>query len=332
MSNPIYNSVVDSVGKTPLVRLNRLTSGLPGNVYLKCEFRNPLFSVKDRIAKALIETAEAEGKLHAGSTIVEPTSGNTGIALAAIAAAKGYRCILTMPETMSVERRTLLIQLGAEIVLTPGSLGMKGAIATAKRILLELGENAYTPGQFTNPANPEAHYKTTGPEIFEALDGHVDAFIAGVGTGGTVSGTGRYLKEHGNTRVIAVEPSGSPVISGGAPGSHKIQGIGAGFIPDNLDRSILDDVAQITDDGAINTARDLAAIEGIPAGISTGATVRAALDLAAKAEYAGKNIVAIGASATERYLSTPLAEQSREKAANLPVTSITAEEVALLLK
>lgn len=330
-NDTLYNSVLDTVGKTPLVRLNRLTKELGGSVYLKAEFRNPLFSVKDRVAKAMVEAAEAEGILKPGGTIIEPTSGNTGIALAAIAAAKGYRLILTMPETMSLERRALLIHLGAEIILTPGTLGMKGAIAVARKLARQEGTGVFIPGQFDNPENPKAHYRTTGPEILDATQGNIAAFIAGVGTGGTISGTGRFLREHTQAKIIAVEPSGSPVISGGTPGPHKIQGIGAGFIPVNLDVSVLDEVVTITDDEALATARDLATQEGIPAGISTGATVAAALKLAALPEYAGQNIVSIGASATERYLSTPLAAISREKAEHLTVSPITQEEVAALL-
>ncbi len=330
-NNILYQSVLDTVGKTPLVRLNHLAQGLGASVYLKAEFRNPLFSVKDRVAKAMLEAAEAQGILTPGSIIIEPTSGNTGIALAAIAAAKGYRLILTMPETMSLERRALLIHLGAEIYLTPGALGMKGAIAVARKLKLQYGDAAFIPSQFDNPANPGAHYRTTGPEILEATGGDIAAFIAGVGTGGTISGTGKFLKEHTSAHIIAVEPAGSPVISGGQPGSHKIQGIGAGFIPGNLDTTIIDEVLTITDDEALDTARDLASIEGIPAGISTGATVAAALKLAALPEYAGKNIVAIGASATERYLSTPLGEASRTAAEHLVVTPITPEETAALL-
>lgn len=330
-NNTLYPSVLDTVGNTPLVRLNRLTQDLGASVYLKAEFRNPLFSVKDRIAKAMIESAEEQGLLKQGGTIIEPTSGNTGIALAAIAAAKGYRLILTMPETMSLERRTLLLHLGAEIYLTPGSLGMKGSIAIARKLKQQYGSNAFIPSQFDNPENPKVHYRTTGPEILNATDGNIAAFIAGVGTGGTISGTGKFLKEHTRARIIAVEPAGSPVISGGVPGPHKIQGIGAGFIPGNLDLSVLDEVLAITDNEALTTARNLATIEGIPAGISTGATVAAALKLASLPEYSGKNIVAIGASATERYLSTPLAEDSRNAAEHLAVTSITPEETTALL-
>lgn len=330
-NNTLYPSVLDTVGNTPLVRLNRLTQDLGASVYLKAEFRNPLFSVKDRIAKAMIESAEEQGLLKQGGTIIEPTSGNTGIALAAIAAAKGYRLILTMPETMSLERRTLLLHLGAEIHLTPGSLGMKGSIAIARKLKQQYGSNAFIPSQFDNPENPKVHYRTTGPEILNATDGNIAAFIAGVGTGGTISGTGKFLKEHTRARIIAVEPAGSPVISGGVPGPHKIQGIGAGFIPGNLDLSVLDEVLAITDNEALTTARNLATIEGIPAGISTGATVAAALKLASLPEYSGKNIVAIGASATERYLSTPLAEDSRNAAEHLAVTSITPEETTALL-
>ncbi|MBT9449563.1 cysteine synthase A [Akkermansia glycaniphila] len=318
-----YSSVVETIGRTPLVRLNRLAEGLNAEIWLKCEFRNPLFSVKDRIGRAMIDAAERSGALKPGGIIIEPTSGNTGIALASIAAARGYRCILVMPETMSLERRTLLRMLGAEIVITPGSLGMKGAIAKAEELLKQYGDHAYGPGQFDNPANPEAHYFTTGPEVWDDTSGEVDVFIAGVGTGGTFSGTVEYLKERKpSVRGVAVEPAASAVISGGAPGPHGIQGIGAGFIPKNLNRSLIDEIVQVTNEDALRTARALAAREGIPAGISTGANVWAALELARQPEYAGKKIVAIAASATERYLSTPLAAEAAEEMRHLSVSPV----------
>ena len=322
MNTGYYHSVVDTVGNTPIVELTHLTKGLNAKILLKCEFRNPLFSVKDRVGKAMIEAAEAEGKLCPGSIIIEPTSGNTGIALAFISRAKGYRCILTMPETMSVERRTLLRLLGAEIVLTPGELGMTGAIAKSEILVKEYGEKAYSPQQFDNPANPEAHYKTTGPEIWNATQGEIDAFIASVGTGGTFSGTSKYLKEQKPIVAVAVEPANSAVISGGMPCAHKIQGIGAGFIPKNLDKSLIDEIITVLDDDAINTALALANQEGIPAGISTGANVFAALELAKRPEYAGKTIVTVAPSAVERYLSTPLAESVREEVCKLPVSTL----------
>lgn len=316
-----YNSIIDTVGHTPLVRLNRLSPSTKATIFLKCEYRNPLFSVKDRIAKAMIEDAEACGSLHEDSVIIEPTSGNTGIALAAIARAKGYRCILTMPETMSLERRSLLLLLGAEIILTPGSLGMKGAIAQAETLINEWGSRAYAPRQFENPINPETHYKTTGPEIFHDLDGKIDIFVTAVGTGGTFSGTARYLKEQNpDIRTIAVEPAASPVISGGAPGPHVIQGIGAGFIPANLDVNLIDEVITIPNDLAVATARRLSDEEGIPAGLSSGANVAAALELAARPENAGKTIVTVAPSALERYLSTILAQDALAAAKALTVT------------
>lgn len=319
----LYYSVVDTVGNTPLVRLNHLTKNLKAEIYLKCEFRNPLFSVKDRVGKAMIEAAEASGELQPGGLIIEPTSGNTGIALAFIARAKGYRCLLVMPETMSVERRTLLRLLGAEIVLTPGVYGMKGAIAKAQELLEEYKGKAFGPAQFDNPVNPLIHYKTTGPEILQATGGKLDIFVASVGTGGTFSGTTRYLKEHlPSIKAVAVEPSASPVLSGGAPGSHVIQGIGAGFIPKNMDMSLVDEIVQVSNEATVETARALAQQEGIPAGLSTGATTYAALELAARAENAGKRIIVIAPSSTERYLSTILAEAVRAEVAELPVSDV----------
>lgn len=317
-----YPSAIDTIGDTPLIRLNNITRDLKATVLLKCEFRNPLFSVKDRIAKSMIQAAEQSGELKPGGIIIEPTSGNTGIALAALARALGYKCILTMPETMSQERRTLLLMLGAEIILTPGSQGMKGAIAKSRELLEEYGDKAFGPRQFENPANPAAHYKTTGPEIVRATNGEIDAFVAGVGTGGTISGAGKFLKEHTSASIIAVEPAASPVLSGGKPGPHKIQGIGAGFIPENLDRSLLDEVITVTDEDAIKTAQHVTSLDGVPIGISSGATVWAALQLAKRPEYEGKTIVAIAASATERYMSTPLAESSRNQAASMSAVDL----------
>jgi cysteine synthase A len=302
--------------------LGRWGKDLPCEVLGKLEAFNPNWSVKDRIGLAMIDQAEKDGKLKPGGTIIEPTSGNTGIALAFVARAKGYRCVLTMPETMSVERRVLLRMLGAEIVLTPGPKGMGGAIAKAKQLLEEHGDGAWGPQQFDNPANPEAHRQTTAEEIWKATNGEVDAFIAGVGTGGTLTGVGEVLKGRRDVKIIAVEPSASPVISGGGPGPHKIQGIGAGFIPGNLNTEIIDEVVLVTNEDAFETAQQLNALEGLPAGISSGATIWAALQVAKRPDMAGKRIVVIAASSTERYLSTPLAESVREECANLPVHEI----------
>ncbi|RYD22946.1 MAG: cysteine synthase A [Verrucomicrobiaceae bacterium] len=317
----IAENMVATVGNTPLIRLNHLTAGLEAEVCVKAEFFNPLFSVKDRIGKAMIEAAERDGKLKPGGLIIEPTSGNTGIALAFVARSKGYRCILTMPESMSIERRVLLRLLGAEIVLTPRARGMNGAIAMAKK-LIEENPGSFGPGQFDNPANPQVHRETTAEEIWRDTEGKIDAFVAGVGTGGTITGVGEVLKARGSAKVIAVEPVASPVISGGAPGPHMIQGIGAGFIPGNLNTSIIDEVIQVTNEDAIATAQALAQIEGLPAGISTGANVWAAIQVAKRPEFKGKRIVTVGCSSTERYLSTALAEKVREEVANLPVNEI----------
>lgn len=318
----IASNIVDTVGNTPLIKLNKVTEGLDCEILVKAEFFNPLFSVKDRIGKAMIEDAERSGKLKPGGTIVEATSGNTGIALAFVARAKGYKCILTMPETMSVERRILLRSLGAEIVLTPGPRGMGGAIAKAKQILAE-DENSFGPSQFDNPANPQVHRETTAEEIWRDTDGKIDAIVAGVGTGGTITGVGEVLKSRNpDFKVIAVEPENSPVISGGSPGPHKIQGIGAGFIPGNLNTAIIDEALTVTNEEAFEMAQKLAQLEGIPAGISTGANVATALKVAAREEFKGKRIVTIGCSSTERYLSTPLAETYREEVMNLPVAEL----------
>jgi len=318
----IASNIVDTVGNTPLIKLNTVTEGLDCEVFVKAEFFNPLFSVKDRIGKAMIEDAEASGKLKPGGTIVEATSGNTGIALAFVARAKGYKCILTMPETMSVERRILLRCLGSEIILTPGPRGMGGAIAKAKQILAE-DDDAFGPSQFDNPANPQVHRDTTAEEIWRDTEGNIDAIVAGVGTGGTLTGVGEVLKSRNpNFKVFAVEPENSPVIGGGSPGPHKIQGIGAGFIPGNLNTAIVDEAITVTNEEAFEMAQKLAQLEGIPAGISTGANVASALKVAARDEFQGKRIVTIGCSSTERYLSTPLAETYREKVTNLPAADL----------
>lgn len=318
----IANNLVDTVGNTPLVRLNHVTKGLHAEILVKCEFFNPLFSVKDRIGRAMIETAERDGSLQPGGTIVEPTSGNTGIALAFVARAKGYRCILTMPETMSMERRMLLRMLGAEIILTPGAKGMGGAIAMAKQTLEELGEGAFGPSQFDNPANPEVHRQTTAEEIWRATDGRVDAFVAGVGTGGTLTGVSEVLKSRCDMKAFAVEPMDSPVISGGKPGPHKIQGIGAGFIPGNLNVDIIDEVIKVSNEDAFSMAQNVAQNEGLPVGISSGGNIWAAVQLAKRPEFAGKRIVTVGCSSTERYLSTPLAEQVKKEVSQIKVSEI----------
>lgn len=302
----IYNNVAETVGNTPLIRLNRIGADADAEIIAKCEFYNPLNSVKDRIGKAMIEAAEADGSLKEGGVIVEPTSGNTGIALAFVARAKGYRCILTMPESMSLERRKLLKLLGAELVLTPAEKGMKGAIAKATEIVAET-EGAFMPQQFENPANPEIHRQTTAQEIWSDCDGRVDAIVAGVGTGGTITGVAEVIKQRNPAfKAFAVEPADSPVISGEAPGPHKIQGIGAGFIPKNLNVDILDGAVKVTNDEAFEMARRLSDEEGIPGGISSGAAVAAALQVAARPEMKGKRIVVILPSMAERYMSTDL--------------------------
>jgi cysteine synthase A len=306
--NRTFSNAAEAIGDTPMIQINRLVPKGQATVYAKCEFFNPLNSVKDRIGAAMIEAGEREGKVKKDTHIVEPTSGNTGIALAFVCAAKGYRLTLTMPESMSVERRALLRAMGAELVLTPASEGMKGAIAKAGAIVAE-DKNAWMPQQFENPANPAIHEKTTGPEIWEDSGQNIDAIVAGVGTGGTITGVARYIKpKNKNFKAIAVEPVDSPVISGGKPGPHKIQGIGAGFIPKNLDMSIVDETITVSNEEAYQWARRLAKEEGIMAGISSGANMCAAAKLAARPEYAGKRIVTIMASLGERYLSTPLFE------------------------
>ena len=307
----ILNSIVEATGQTPLIKLNRLDEGLPGNVAVKLEFYNPAGSVKDRIGRAIIDAAEKSGALKPGGTIVEGTSGNTGIALAMVGAARGYLVILTMPETMSAERRVLLRAYGAQIVLTPGTEGMRGAVEKAKEIVATT-ENAILASQFSNEANPAIHYNTTGPEIWEATDGTVDIFVAGIGTGGTISGTGKYLKEQNpNVKVVAVEPKDSPLLSEGRVGPHKIQGLGANFVPDTLDRGIYDSVTPVSAEDAMRTSRLLATQEGILGGISSGAAVWAALEEAKKSENKDKLIVAIVPDFGERYISTALYEDIR---------------------
>ena len=304
----IHKNVSELIGNTPLVELTHYEQnhGLKATIAGKVEFFNPAGSVKDRIAKAMLDEAEAQGKIDADTVLIEPTSGNTGIGLAAIAAARGMRLILTMPETMSVERRNLAKAYGAEVVLTEGSAGMKGAIAKAEELKAEIG-NAFIPGQFVNPANPAIHEATTGPEIWRDSEGKVDIFVAGVGTGGTLTGTGRYLKaQNPEVRVVAVEPATSPVLSSGTPGAHKIQGIGAGFVPDTLDTSVYDEVITVEDEEAFEAGRELAAKDGLLVGISAGAAVAAARKLAERPENEGKLIVAILPDTGERYLSTAL--------------------------
>ena len=303
----IYDSIVDTFGNTPLVRIPRLNAALHGEVLVKVESFNPAGSVKDRIGVAMIEAAEADGRLRPGMAIVEPTSGNTGIALAFVAAAKGYPILLVMPETMTIERRNLLKAYGAQLVLTPGSEGIKGSIARAAAIRDSAPERYFMPQQFENPANPEIHYRTTAEEIWRDTDGSVDLFVAAVGTGGTLTGVGRLLKERRpGVRVVAVEPDASPVLSGGEPGSHKIQGTGTGFIPPILDTAIYDEIVRVTDGEAIAMARRAARKEGLLVGISAGANIHAALEIAARPEMRGKRIVTIGCDTGERYLSNPV--------------------------
>ena len=309
MSN-IYTSSDQLIGKTPLLELTHIEreAELPARLLAKLEYFNPAGSVKDRIAKAMIDRAEAGGKLKPGSTIIEPTSGNTGIGLASVAAARGYRIILTMPETMSVERRQLMKAYGAELVLTEGAKGMKGAIAKAEELAQEI-PNSFIPGQFVNPANPAAHRSTTGPEIWTDTEGKVDIFVAGVGTGGTVTGVGQYLKEQNPAvKVVAVEPKDSPVLSEGRSGAHKIQGIGAGFVPEVLDTAVYDEIIPVSNEDAFAAGRLVGRKEGILVGISSGAALHAAIQLAKRPENAGKTIVALFPDTGDRYLSTPLFE------------------------
>jgi len=302
----VYANSVETIGRTPLVKLNRITEGCRAEVLVKMEFFNPLGSVKDRIGSAMIAAAEKEGRIGPDTLIAEPTSGNTGIALAFVCAAKGYRLTLTMPETMSIERRKLLRQLGANLVLTPGPKGMKGAIAAAEEIL-EQDPNVFMPDQFKNPANPQIHRETTAEEVWNDTGGNVDIFVSGIGTGGTITGVGQVIKARKpDFNVVAVEPTDSPVLSGGDPGPHKIQGIGAGFVPEVLDTSVIDEIVQVTNDDAFATARQMADLEGILCGISSGAATWAALQVARREENEGKMIVTVLPSTGERYLSTPL--------------------------
>jgi cysteine synthase A len=306
----IFLDITKTIGNTPLVKLNRVAEGIDATILAKLEFFNPLSSVKDRIGVSMIEAAERKGLIGEGTVIVEPTSGNTGIALAFVSAAKGYRCILTMPETMSIERRKLLKMLGAELVLTPGSEGMGGAIKKAEEIVAQI-PNAFMPQQFKNAANPQVHRETTALEIWRDTDGQVDILVAGVGTGGTITGVSEVIKAKKPTfKAVAVEPSDSPVLSGGNPGSHKIQGIGAGFIPDILNREIIDEIVMVSNEDAFAMARSMAKEEGVPVGISSGAAVWAALKVAKRAENRGKCFVVIIPSCGERYLSTALAEET----------------------
>ena len=301
----IYQEITDIVGKTPLLKLQRYmdANACKADILAKLEYQNPGGSVKDRVAIRMIDEAEKAGILHKGDVIIEPTSGNTGIGLACVAAARGYHLIITMPETMSVERRRLLSAYGAELVLTPASKGVKGSIRKANELAEQL--HAFVPSQFSNPYNPKSHYETTGPEIWADTDGKIDVFVAGVGTGCTISGTGRYLKEKNpNIQIVAVEPAGSPVLSDGIPGRHKIQGIGAGFIPETLDMEIYDEILTVTDDDAYQACRELARREGVLCGISSGAALSAAKELAVKPAYQGKTIVALFPDGGERYLSS----------------------------
>ncbi|MDA0831936.1 MAG: cysteine synthase A [Planctomycetota bacterium] len=309
---PIFDDNSLSIGRTPLVRVNHLTKGLKATVLAKIEGRNPAYSVKCRIGAAMIWDAEKSGKLKPGMQVVEPTSGNTGIALAYVCAARGYPLTLTMPDTMSMERRMMLKAFGAKLILTPGADGMKGAIAKAEELAAD--PNYYIPQQFNNPANPAIHFRTTGPEIWEDTGGKVDIFVSGVGTGGTITGVSRYIKHEKKhpLKSVAVEPTASPVLSGGSPGKHKIQGIGAGFIPEILDMSIVDEVVQVTDEEAFEMAPRITQEEGIISGISCGAAMVAALKIAARAESEGKTIVVILPDSGERYLSTPLYDYAKE--------------------
>ncbi len=318
----LATNIIQTIGNTPLIKLERISREVGAEIFVKGEFFNPMASVKDRIGRAMIEAAERDGKLGPDSVVIEPTSGNTGIALAFVCAAKGYKCILTMPESMSLERRVLLLMLGAELVLTPAAKGMSGAIAKAQQLTEKYGSKAFMPQQFENPANPEAHRKTTAEEIWADMKGDIDAFVAGVGTGGTITGVSEVIKSRKSMLTFAVEPEASPVISGGAPGPHKIQGIGAGFIPKNLNTDIIDEVIKVSNENAFATAQMLATKEGLLVGISTGANVWSAIQVASRPEMAGKRIVTVGCSFGERYLSTALAEKALAEAKALQAEPI----------
>ena len=306
-----FNSITDTIGNTPLVKINHLTADLPAEIYLKCEFFNPLASVKDRIGRAMIESAEQAGKLNKDSVVIEPTSGNTGIALSLVAASKGYPCVIVMPDTMSPERRATMRAFGAKIILTEGAKGMKAAIEKANEIADKI-PGSFMPQQFRNPANPEVHFNTTGPEIWDDTEGSVDAIVAGVGTGGTITGVARYIKpKKPEFQAVAVEPEDSPILSGGQPGPHKIQGIGAGFVPDVLETDALDGVIQVSNDDAVAMAQRLAKEEGLLCGISAGANVKAAVDFGSRPENAGKTIVTIICDFGERYIQTVLFDAIR---------------------
>ena len=318
----LAQNIIGTVGGTPLVKLNNIVKDVDAEIYLKCEFFNPLASVKDRIGMSMINAAERDGKVSQDTVVLEPTSGNTGIALAFICASKGYRCVLTMPETMSKERRVLLRMLGADLVLTPGAKGMPGAIAKAQEMKDELGDKAFMPQQFENPANPEIHRQTTAEEIWTDTEGGIDVFVAGVGTGGTITGVSDMIKNQKGKAItsVAVEPAESPVISGGNPGPHKIQGIGAGFIPANCNTDLIDDVVKIPSEQAFETSQQLALADGILGGISTGANIAAAIEVAKRPGMAGKKIVTVGCSFGERYFSTLLADKARQEVEAMSAT------------
>lgn len=319
----VYSDITQTIGRTPLVKMKKTGQGLPGEIYLKLEFFNPLGSVKDRIGLNMIEQSEASGLLKPGMEVLEPTSGNTGISLAFVCASKGYSLTLIMPETMSSERRTLLLLLGAKIILTPGSLGMRGAVGKAMQMMSENPGKYFYTKQFENEFNPQIHLKTTGPEIWQDTDGTVDIVISGVGTGGTIMGCSQFLKsKNANVKMIAVEPVESPVLSGGKPGPHKIQGIGAGFVPKIVEKKWIDEIVQINSEDSLKTARQVIKAEGIPVGISSGAAIAAGLKVAARPESQNKKIVVIIASYTERYLSTLLAEEERVIAQKLQVEPV----------